>query len=94
MSAHPDVARMRMIPMPMHPDPASAPFPVAADPDESRVGPRRNDLDLHWWRFAGLFHDDFIGSNGFPHDDNAARLAFDNAAREKRQHGGDQDCLN
>ena len=78
MSAHPDAARMRVIPMSAHPDPASAPFPNAANPDESRVGRDRNDLDLRRRRFARLLH-----------NDDASRLAFDDAASEQRQAGGD-----
>lgn len=90
MSAHPNATRMRTIPMSAHPNPLAAPFPNAANPDESRVGSDRNNFDLRWRRFARLCHDDFLGGRRLLHNHGAARLAFDDAAREQRQAGGNQ----
>jgi hypothetical protein len=88
MADRPNVTRTRTIPMPANPLPAPAPFPVAANPNEA--GPERgNDLVLWGWWLAWLFHDDFFRGGRLLHDDDAARLAFDNAAREQRQAGGD-----
>lgn len=89
MAAHPINARVRTIPMSANPDPMSAPFPVAADPDESWIGPGRNNLDSHRRRFARLFHDNFASDSGMLHDDDAAWLTFDDATGEQWQAGGD-----
>jgi hypothetical protein len=70
------------------PDPSSTPFPTAANPDKSRIG--RNGLDFDLRRRRGrVFDDDRVGRGGLLHDDNTARLRFDNAAREQGQAGGD-----
>jgi hypothetical protein len=58
-AAHPNCARMRTrSPVAANPDPPVAPFPIAANPDESRIGRRRNNFDLRRWR-CGLIHDNF-----------------------------------
>jgi hypothetical protein len=83
---HPDGIRMRTrSPMSGGPNPTPAPFPTAADPDESRVGRHRDDFNLR----RRVFDDDRAGRGGLLHDDNAARLAFDNAAREQGHAGND-----
>lgn len=91
MAAHPDMTRMRTIPMAVEPNPSPAPFPNAAHPDISRVGRSRPEFDLRRWRFARLLHHDF-GIRRRLLDVNRAvaidHVAF-HAAREKRQRGGD-----
>ena len=82
--------RMRMIPAPVNPNPASLPFPRAANPDKRRAGRRRNNFNLRRRRRAWLFHDDLGIRRRLLHDNDAARLAFDNAARKQRQAGGNQ----
>ena len=88
MADRPNVTRMRTIPMPANPDPASAPFPVATDPDESG-SERGNDFVLRRRRFARLFDDDFAAGRSLLDINDTTRLAFDNAAGKQWQAGGD-----
>jgi hypothetical protein len=93
MSAHPEMTRMRMIPVSANPNPAAAPFPNAANPDESRVGGDRNDFDLRLRRFARLFHHNFVAGWRLSDVDDTARLTFNNTACKQRQAGGDYDSF-
>lgn len=77
------------------PNPSAMPFPIAADPDESRIGRDGDDFDLRWRRHR-VGDDDFSLRRSARHgrgllDINRAvaidHLAF-HAAREKRQRGG------
>ena len=89
MADRPNVTRMRMIPMAVHPDPVATPFPNAANPDESRIRRSRNNFILRRRRFAWLFDDDFAAGRRFLDINDAARFPFNNAAGQKRQCGGD-----
>ncbi len=89
-AAHPDCARMRTrSPMSASPNPASAPFPIAADPDESRIGSDWNHFDLRWW-WRGVFNNDFGIWRRLSINRTVAinDLAF-HATGKKRQRGGD-----
>jgi hypothetical protein len=97
-AAHPNSTRMRTrSPMSTRPNPASTPFPTAADPDEGRIGRDGNDFDLQRRR-RGVFDDDFslrrrsIRSGRGLLDINRAVAINDltfNATGKKRQRGGD-----
>jgi hypothetical protein len=85
----PNGVRMRTRPpMSANPNPTVAPFPTAANPEESRAGRRRNNFNLRRRRRARLFHDDLVIRRRLLHDNDAARLAFDYAACEQWQAGG------
>lgn len=83
---------MRTIPVSANPFPASAPFPVATNPEKAGAQ-RGDDFVLRRRRFARLFHDDFFRGSGLSHDD-TTRLAFDDAAGEQRQAGGNYYSFN
>jgi len=104
MRAHPDVAMTAMAPVAAHPNgarmrtrspvagapnPASTPFPRAANPDKRRIGSHGNNLDLQRRWLAWTFHDHFARRRGLLHNHDTARLAFNNAPRQQWQASGD-----
>ncbi len=88
---HPNGARMwTRTPMSTGPNPAATPFPIAANPDESRIGRDGNNFDLRWRRRGRFVHDNF-GIWWWLSINRAVTindLAF-HATSEKRQRGGD-----
>ena len=95
MAAHPNATRMRMIPTAVDPNPATVPFPNAANPNKGRIGRNRNNFDLRRRRFARLCHDNFGSRRRLRVNRTVAinDLTF-HATGKERQRSGDQDGFN